>query len=109
MVLIILSLFPSYIFGRCGQASSFNENHPTLAKWFRRISTTFDVAMEINLAIFYTRGTYYDLMKRFMGIQHVSRPNSHFISLLIIPVQPFRYHHILQTHIQGLHLIHFLE
>jgi len=75
MVLIILSLFPSYIFGRCGQASSFNENHPTLAKWSRRISTTFDIAMEINLAIFYMRGTYYDLIKRFMGIQHVSRPN----------------------------------
>jgi len=28
--------------------------------------------MEVNLAVFYLRGTYYDLVKRLLGIQHVS-------------------------------------
>jgi hypothetical protein len=28
--------------------------------------------MEVNLAAFYVRGTYYDLVKRLLGIQHVS-------------------------------------
>ncbi|KAF9535766.1 peroxisome assembly protein per8 [Crepidotus variabilis] len=70
--LLALSLGPSYIFGRWGQSASLNESHPTFAKWIKRIPTTLDIVMELNLAVFYLRGTYYDLTKRLLGIQHLS-------------------------------------
>ena len=66
-----VSLLLPYILGRWGQNPSLNESHPVLAKWLRRITTTFDIAVEVNLATFYIRGTYYDPLKRLMGIQHV--------------------------------------
>lgn len=30
-----------------------------------------DIASEANLAIFYLKGTYYDLVKRVLGVQQV--------------------------------------
>ena len=30
-----------------------------------------EVLAEINLAIFYLRGTYYDIVKRLFGVRHV--------------------------------------
>jgi peroxin-10 len=78
VALVILSLFPPYALGRWGQASSLNESHPKLATWLRRIPSIFDVAMEVNLAVFYMSGTYYDPVKRLLGIQHVG--HSLFIS-----------------------------
>jgi len=44
---------------------------PRLAKLLKLLPSLVDVATEINLAIFYLRGTYYDLSKRLLGIQLV--------------------------------------
>ncbi|PPQ67404.1 hypothetical protein CVT25_005983 [Psilocybe cyanescens] len=69
--LIMLSLFPSYILGRWGQSSALNNSNPEVAKWFRIMPAVINIATEVNLAVFYLRGTYYDVVKRLMGIQHV--------------------------------------
>jgi len=72
MALILTSLIPSYVMGRWGHSSALNTRHPTVAKWFRILPTAVDIATEVNLAIFYLRGTYYDLVKRLLRVQHVS-------------------------------------
>lgn len=72
--LIIVSLIPSYALGRWGQSQSLIRRHPKIAKWFRWLPSLLEIATEVNLAVFYLRGTYYDLVKRLMGIQHVSFP-----------------------------------
>ena len=69
-VLILLSVVPSYLLGKWGNALN-NTSHPERAKWFKTIPTALEVAAELNLALFYLRGTYYDPVKRLMGIQHV--------------------------------------
>jgi len=45
---------------------------PRTAALLRALPTAFEVASEINLAIFYLRGTYYDVAKRLLGIRHAS-------------------------------------
>ncbi|KAF8807646.1 hypothetical protein BYT27DRAFT_7189729 [Phlegmacium glaucopus] len=70
--LIILSLVPSYAIGRLGQNAALNSRHPNLSNWLKRLPSTLDVLTEINLAIFYLRGNYYDLVKRVMGVHHIS-------------------------------------
>ena len=44
---------------------------PRIAKLLKLLPSLVDIAAEINLAIFYLRGTYYDLSKRLLGIQLV--------------------------------------
>jgi len=70
--LIILSLVPSYFLGRLGQTVVLNNRHPNVAKWLNRLPSAIDVVTEIHLAIFYLRGHYYDLVKRMLGIHHIS-------------------------------------
>jgi len=85
---------PSYALGRWGQSTSLTQSRPQLAKWLRRLPTAIDIAAELNLAIFYLRGTYYGLVKRFMGIQHVitfdfmSCNFLNFLQLSSIPENP---------------------
>ncbi|KIM47963.1 hypothetical protein M413DRAFT_439658 [Hebeloma cylindrosporum] len=69
---ILASLVPSYVLGRWGHSSALNNSHPTVAKWFKIIPTAVDIATEVNLAVFYLRGSYYDLVKRLIGVQHIS-------------------------------------
>ncbi|PPQ98900.1 hypothetical protein CVT24_003531 [Panaeolus cyanescens] len=70
--LIISSSLPVYILGRWGQNATTIRNHPKLAVWLRRLPSALEIASEINLAIFYLRGTYYDLAKRLLGIRQVT-------------------------------------
>lgn len=70
VVLILLSVVPSYLLGKWGNALN-NTSHPERAKWFKTVPTALEVVAELNLALFYLRGTYYDPVKRLMGIQHV--------------------------------------
>ncbi|KDR85245.1 hypothetical protein GALMADRAFT_233991 [Galerina marginata CBS 339.88] len=93
--LIVLSLMPSYILGRWGQNPTLNNNYPRIARWFKIIPMAMDIATEVNLAVFYLRGTYYDLMKRLMGTQHLSsipeephtRPPSYSLLGILIMVR----------------------
>jgi len=71
-ILILSSLLPSYALGRWGHSATLNIRHPEIARWLRIVPTAVDIATEINLAIFYLKGTYYSLIKRLIGIQHIS-------------------------------------
>jgi len=42
-----------------------------MASTLHVLPVCLEVAAEVNLAIFYLRGTYYDLTKRILGIRHV--------------------------------------
>ncbi|KAF9569811.1 hypothetical protein CPC08DRAFT_652886 [Agrocybe pediades] len=111
-MLILSSLLPSYVLGRWGHSASLNTRHPLIATWLRRLPTIIDVATEVNLAVFYLKGTYYNVTKRLMGIQHLSstphdphtRPPSY--SLLGIMIMIRLLHRFLQlyrtTHSDGL-------
>jgi peroxin-10 len=67
--LILLPTLPSYILARSG--SGLANLDPRIAALLRVLPATFEVVSEINLAVFYLRGTYYDLVKRIFGIRHV--------------------------------------
>jgi peroxin-10 len=67
--LILLPTLPSYVLARWG--SGLANLEPRVAALLRALPTAFQVASEINLAIFYLRGTYYDVAKRLLGIRHV--------------------------------------
>ncbi|KAJ7850706.1 Pex12 amino terminal region-domain-containing protein [Mycena olivaceomarginata] len=57
--LVLLPTLPGYLLARLGRHLS-------------RLRTTIPVLAELNLAIFYINGTYYDLVKRLLGIRKVS-------------------------------------
>ena len=92
--------------GRWGRSSALNNSHPTVAKWFTIIPTAMDIATEVNLAIFYLRGSYYDFVKRLIGIQHVSLPSP---SPLHLNLTAPRYPVSQKTLTHDLHRIHYLE
>lgn len=104
--LIILSLVPSYFIGRLGQNEALNNRHPNLAKWLKRLSPALDIVTEINLAVFYLRGDYYDLVKRVLGIHHVcSFPALYILSFMIFPRYPLSQ----KIHTRDLRLTPYLE
>ncbi|KAF6766454.1 peroxisome assembly protein per8 [Ephemerocybe angulata] len=71
-LLIILSVFPAYALAKLGSNMSLNQMYPELGTWLRRIQKTLSITTEVNLALFYLRGTYYDPIKRILGIQQLS-------------------------------------
>ncbi|KZT23813.1 hypothetical protein NEOLEDRAFT_1095547 [Neolentinus lepideus HHB14362 ss-1] len=68
--LILLPTLPSYLLARFG--SVLQGSSSIFSVILRRLPTVIEVISEINLAIFYLRGTYYDLSKRLLGIRHIS-------------------------------------
>lgn len=69
--LILSTFLPPYILGKWGQSSTLQNRHPKTAKLLTSMPLIWEVAAEVNLALFYIKGTYYDLIKRLMGIKHV--------------------------------------
>ncbi|KAM5532750.1 hypothetical protein V8D89_013547 [Ganoderma adspersum] len=67
--LILLPTLPSYVLSRW--SSSLSQTSLT-GVVLRKIPTVMEVLTEINLAIFYLRGTYYNLAKRLLGIKYIS-------------------------------------
>ena len=69
LALILLPVLPIYV------ASRLNVWYPpgdsTLGKVRQSLPATLEIAGEINLALFYLRGVYYDLVKRILGIRYV--------------------------------------
>ena len=67
--MILLPVLPTYVVAR------LNVRYPpgdsTLGKVRQSLPATLEIAGEVNLALFYLRGAYYDLLKRFLGIQYV--------------------------------------
>jgi len=78
LALILLPVLPVYI------AARLNTRYPpgdsTIGRVRQSLPVTLEVAGEINLALFYLRGVYYDLVKRVLGIRYHSsvaeNPNS---------------------------------
>lgn len=82
--LILLPTLPSYILARWG--SGLTRLNPRISVLLKALPTAFEVASEINLAVFYLRGTYYDLVKRLLGIQHVRQTLNLFALRFIEPL-----------------------
>ncbi|KAI0374552.1 hypothetical protein BV20DRAFT_987937 [Pilatotrama ljubarskyi] len=67
--LILLPTLPSYLLSRYGSVIPQTSKTGAL---LRKIPTALEVLSEINLAIFYLRGTYYGLVKRLLGMKYIS-------------------------------------
>ena len=85
--LILLPILPTYF------AARLNVRYPpgdsTLGKVRQSLPATLEIAGEVNLALFYLRGVYYDLVKRVLGIRYVRglRPSA-FICLGWLNLEP---------------------
>ncbi|TBU64669.1 Pex12 amino terminal region-domain-containing protein [Dichomitus squalens] len=67
--LILLPTLPSYLLSRWGSSLSQTS---LVGATLRKVPTVMEVLSEINLAIFYLRGTYYSIVKRLLGIKYIS-------------------------------------
>jgi len=67
--LILLPTLPSYILTRW--SSQLGTLNPRTGEMLKALQVCLEVATEINLAVFYLRGSYYDLVKRLLGIRYV--------------------------------------
>jgi len=69
LALILLPILPTYV------AARLNVRYPpgdsSLGKVRQSLPATLEIAGEVNLALFYLRGVYYDLVKRALGIRYV--------------------------------------
>jgi peroxin-10 len=64
-LLVLLPTLPSYLLARLG-------SRLPLDSAFRKLPTALEIVAEVNLALFYIRGTYHELVKRLLGVQYVS-------------------------------------
>ena len=69
LALILLPVLPAYVVARLN--IRYPPGDSTLGKVRQSLPATLEIAGEINLALFYLRGVYYDLVKRILGIQYV--------------------------------------
>lgn len=69
--LILLPTLPGYLLSRWNTAESLGHRFPKLSLLLKRLPQALQVLTEINLAAFYIQGTYYDLVKRLLGLRHV--------------------------------------
>ncbi|KAI0271630.1 Pex12 amino terminal region-domain-containing protein [Gloeopeniophorella convolvens] len=68
--LILLPTIPSYLLARLGP--SLYARSPRLKGVASAAVSALDVAGEVNLAVFYISGLYYRLVRRFLGVPHIS-------------------------------------
>lgn len=69
--LILLPTLPGYLLSRWTTSHTLEERYPGLLKALKGLPEALEVLTEINLAAFYLKGTYYDLVKRVLGIHYV--------------------------------------
>ncbi|EMD41598.1 hypothetical protein CERSUDRAFT_146687 [Gelatoporia subvermispora B] len=67
--LVFLPTLASYIISRCSNAVPQSAK---LGSVLRRLPKALELLSEVNLAIFYIRGTYYSLTKRVLGVRYIS-------------------------------------
>jgi len=70
--LIALHILPNYILARISANAMLAARRPSLTAWLKRLSSVFSILTEVNLAVFYLRGSYYDPVKRLLGIRNIS-------------------------------------
>ncbi|KAG1874249.1 Pex12 amino terminal region-domain-containing protein [Suillus tomentosus] len=91
--LILLPTLPSYALARWG--SHIGALSPRMGELLKALQVCLEVGTKINLALFYLRGTYYDLVKRVLRIRHVSsipenphaRPPSYSLLGILIAIR----------------------
>ncbi|KAF8139912.1 Pex12 amino terminal region-domain-containing protein [Boletus edulis] len=105
IALVLVPTLPPYILAKWG--SHLSSLSPRVAGALRILPMSLEVAAEVNLAIFYLRGTYYDLTKRILGIRHISttpenphaRPPSYsLLGIFILIRLLYRLVHYLRSH-----------
>ena len=69
LALILLPVLPVYVAARLNLW--YPPGDSTLGKVRQSLPATLGIAGETNLALFYLRGVYYDLVKRVLGIRYV--------------------------------------
>ncbi|KAJ3761539.1 Pex12 amino terminal region-domain-containing protein [Lentinula raphanica] len=93
--LVLLPSLPAYILSRFVNINNVSANNPRLATLLRYVPTALETVTEINLAVFYIRGVYYDVFKRLLGVRHISsipenphiRPPSYSLLGVLIAVR----------------------
>ncbi|EJD04219.1 uncharacterized protein FOMMEDRAFT_167453 [Fomitiporia mediterranea MF3/22] len=68
--LVFLPAFPAYIISR--YESRLSGGNERIARILRRLPNILDIVSEINLAVFYFRGVYYNLVQRVLGVKTIS-------------------------------------
>lgn len=103
--LILLPTLPTYLVARWGSSVPQGTRLHTV---LHKVPTLLEVLSEINLAVFYLRGTYYSLAKRVLGIRYVRQfpglqpcPSVHFVDVCAYD----RYLRHLRIQIHDHHLI----
>ncbi|KAI0033725.1 Pex12 amino terminal region-domain-containing protein [Vararia minispora EC-137] len=68
--LVLVPTVPPYLLARFGSALIARSH--ALKAGLQTAVSSLEVLSELNLAIFYFRGTYYDIVRRLLGASHVS-------------------------------------
>lgn len=93
--LILLPVISSYALSRVGGSSHTRERYPWLSGLSKTLPDVLEAIFEINLALFYFRGTYYDIVKRIFQVRYLSskpkdphtRPPSYSLLGLLISIR----------------------
>jgi peroxin-10 len=72
--LVLLPTLPAYLLARLDEIYPDYGQPSQFRKTLKTLPGIFEVLAELNLATFYISGTYYDLVKRFLGIRKVRKP-----------------------------------
>ncbi|KAE9409362.1 hypothetical protein BT96DRAFT_962459 [Gymnopus androsaceus JB14] len=70
--LVLLPSLPAYILTRFVNMSSVSAQSPMLAAVLKGLPIALETLTELNLAVFYIRGVYYDVLKRLLRVRHLS-------------------------------------
>ncbi|KAJ7139567.1 Pex12 amino terminal region-domain-containing protein [Mycena epipterygia] len=70
--LVLLPTVPTYLLARLDDIFPDGGQPSRFRKTLKTLPGALEVLAELNLAIFYINGTYYDLVKRLLGIRKVS-------------------------------------
>ncbi|KAF8213652.1 Pex12 amino terminal region-domain-containing protein [Mycena galopus ATCC 62051] len=93
--LVLLPTLPGYLLARLNDIYPDYGQPSRFRKALKTLPSVLEVLAELNLAVFYINGTYYDLVKRLLGIQKVSsvpqnphvRPPSYSLLGILIGVR----------------------
>ncbi|KAF8640801.1 hypothetical protein AX17_000450 [Amanita inopinata Kibby_2008] len=69
--LTLLPALSHYLLAKWGQIIHASSRVPLIPHIMKSLPVALSIASEINLAMFYIRGAYYDVVKRALGIQYV--------------------------------------
>ncbi|KAJ4485513.1 Pex12 amino terminal region-domain-containing protein [Lentinula aciculospora] len=70
--LVLLPSLPAYMLSRMVNTAQVFPHSPWLTTLLRDLPFVLETLTELNLAVFYIRGVYYDVFKRFLGVRHIS-------------------------------------